>query len=133
MNIAGVAKNYLGLYDQAITWFRRAIEANRNYPHPHFVLGAALAMLGRLDEARSSVRAGLALNPTLTISRARPVWSAMSDDRPIWPNWSAFSTAYARPARQNDRPHAALSPFRLSAACAAARRAMGMRKGEQDT
>jgi hypothetical protein len=37
-------------------------------------------LLGRLDEALSSVRAGLALNPTFTISRARAAWSAMSDD-----------------------------------------------------
>jgi TolB-like protein len=80
MSYAGIAKNYLGLYDQAIPWFRRAIEANRNFPHPHFVLGAALALLGRLDKARSAVQAGLALNPTFTISRARGVWSAMSDD-----------------------------------------------------
>jgi TolB-like protein len=80
MSYAGIAKNYLGLYDQAILWFRRAIEANRNFPHPHFVLGAALALLGRLDEARCAVRAGLALNPTFTVARARGVWSAMSDD-----------------------------------------------------
>jgi TolB-like protein/Tfp pilus assembly protein PilF len=80
MSYAGIAKNYLGLYDQAIPWFRRAIEANRNFAHPHFVLGVALALLGRLDEARSSVRDGLALNPTFTISRARAAWSAMSDD-----------------------------------------------------
>jgi tetratricopeptide (TPR) repeat protein len=80
MTMAGIAKNYLGLYDQAIPWFRRAIEANRNHPHPHFVLGVALALLGRLDEACSSVKAGLALNPTFTISRARAAWSAMTDD-----------------------------------------------------
>ena len=80
MTMAGIAKNYLGLYDQAIPWFRRAIEANRNHPHPHFVLGVALALLGRLDEARSSVKDGPALNPTFTISRARAAWSAMTDD-----------------------------------------------------
>jgi tetratricopeptide (TPR) repeat protein len=80
MTMAGIAKNHLGLYDQAVPWFRRAIEANRNHPHPHFVLGVALALLGRLDEARSSVKAGLALNPTFTIARARAAWSAMSDD-----------------------------------------------------
>jgi TolB-like protein/class 3 adenylate cyclase/Tfp pilus assembly protein PilF len=80
MSYAGIAKNYLGLYDQAVPWFRRSIEANRNIPHPHFVLGAALALLGQLDEARSSVRAGLALNPTFTISRAHAAWTAMSDD-----------------------------------------------------
>jgi TolB-like protein/class 3 adenylate cyclase/Tfp pilus assembly protein PilF len=77
---AGVAKNYLGLYDQAVPWFRRAIEANRNYPHPHFALGAALAQLGRLDEARSAVKAGLALSPSFTVSRARAAWTARSDD-----------------------------------------------------
>ena len=68
---AGMAKNHLGSWEQAAAWFRRAIEANRNYPHPHFTLAAALAQLGRLDEARSAVKAGLALNPTFTISRAR--------------------------------------------------------------
>jgi hypothetical protein len=35
---------------------------------------------GRLDEARSAVKAGLALNPTFAISRARAGWTAMSDD-----------------------------------------------------
>ena len=80
MTIAGVAKNQLGLWDQAAAWFRRAIEVNRNYPHPYFVLAAALAQLGRLDEARSAVETGLALNPKFTISRARTVWTAQAVD-----------------------------------------------------
>ena len=80
MTTAGIAKNHLGLYDQAALWSRRAIEANRNNPRPHFMLGAALARLGRLDEARSAVRAGLALNPSFTTSRARAAWTARSDD-----------------------------------------------------
>ena len=46
----------------------------------YFYLAAALAQLGRLDEARSAVKAGLALNPTFTVSRARASWTAMSDD-----------------------------------------------------
>ena len=78
MTTVGIAKNHLGLYDQAVPWCRRAIEANRNFPQPHFALGAALARLGQLDEARSAVRAGLALNPSFTISRARATW--MSDN-----------------------------------------------------
>jgi tetratricopeptide (TPR) repeat protein len=78
MTTAGIAKNHLGLSDEAEPWCRRAIEANRNTPHPHFALGAALVGLGRLDEARSAVRAGLALNPSFTISRARATW--MSDN-----------------------------------------------------
>ena len=77
---AGLAKLHLGSYEQAIGWCRRAIEANRNYPQPHFLLGAALARLGRLDEAHSAVKAGLALNPTFAVSRVRALWTAMSDD-----------------------------------------------------
>ena len=77
---AGMAKNHLGSWEQAVAWFRRAIEANRNYPHRIFILAAALAQLGRLDEARYAVKAGLALDPTFAISRARAVWTAMSDD-----------------------------------------------------
>jgi hypothetical protein len=41
---------------------------------------AALAQLGRLDEARSAARAGLALNPAYTVSRRRASWTAQSDD-----------------------------------------------------
>ena len=44
------------------------------------MLGAALAQLGRLDEARSAVKAGLALNPAFSISRARAGRTARSDD-----------------------------------------------------
>jgi TolB-like protein/class 3 adenylate cyclase len=80
MTYAGFAKNYLGSYEQAASWFRRAIEANRNYPVPNFQLAAALAQLGRLDEARSQVKAGLALNPIYTASRDRAAWTAMSHD-----------------------------------------------------
>src|SRR5580692_6802995 len=77
---AGIAKNHLGECEQAVLWCRRAIEANRNYPDAHFHLASALARLGRLDEARSAVKSGLALNPSFTVSRARINWTAMSDD-----------------------------------------------------
>ena len=80
MSIAGDAKNHLGSYEQAVAWFRRAIEANRNYPTVYFNLAAALAQLGRLDEAHSAVRAGLALNPAFAISRARAARTARSDN-----------------------------------------------------
>ena len=36
MTYAGLAKINLGSYEQAVAWFRRAIEANRNYPHRIF-------------------------------------------------------------------------------------------------
>jgi tetratricopeptide (TPR) repeat protein len=69
----------LGSFEQTVAWCRRAIEANRNYPRAYFELAAALAQLGRLDEAHSAVKAGLALNPAFTISRARAVFAAISD------------------------------------------------------
>jgi hypothetical protein len=40
------------------------------------LLAAALAHLDQLDEARSAVQAGLALNPTFTISRLRAAASS---------------------------------------------------------
>jgi tetratricopeptide (TPR) repeat protein len=82
-SFAGIAKTFLGSYEQAVAWYRQAIEANRNYPLPYFLLGTSLAHLGRLDEARSAVKAGLALNPTFTISRGRAAWTAMSDDATV--------------------------------------------------
>ena len=61
MFYAGLAKSGFGSYEQAVAWFRRSIEANRNFPHTHFHLANGVAQLGRLDEARSAVKAGLAL------------------------------------------------------------------------
>src|SRR3984885_2132886 len=80
MGRAGLAKLYLGRWEQAIAWCRRSIEVNRNFPYIYFVLGAALAQLGRLDEARSAIKAGLALIPTFAVTRFRATWTAMSDD-----------------------------------------------------
>jgi hypothetical protein len=48
--------------------------------HFFFWLASALAQLDRLDEARSAVKAGLALDPAFAISRARAIWNALSDD-----------------------------------------------------
>ncbi len=80
MTHVGLAKNLLGSWEQAITWCRRAIEVNPNYPRAYFHLALALARLGRLDEAHSSVNAGIAINPSFTVTRARVDWTALSDD-----------------------------------------------------
>jgi TolB-like protein/class 3 adenylate cyclase len=80
MTFVSVAKNQLGSWEQAVAWSRRAIEANRNFPLAYFHLAAALAQLSRLDEAHSAVKAGLALDPTYAISRARAARTARSDD-----------------------------------------------------
>ena len=77
---AGLAKLHLGDWEQAIARYRRSIETNRNFPYIHFVLGAALAQLGRLDEAHSATKTGLALIPTFSVARFHATWSAMSYD-----------------------------------------------------
>ena len=94
MNFAGLAKLHLGSWEQAVAWFRRAIEANRNNPPTYLNLAAALAQLGRLDEAHSAVKAGLAFDPAYVISRIRDAWTARSDDptylarlEPIFEGW----------------------------------------------
>jgi TolB-like protein/Tfp pilus assembly protein PilF len=66
---AGVAKEYLGRDEEAATWLRRSIESNRNNPMSYFLLAAALAHQGRIQEARSVTQAGLAINPAFTIAR----------------------------------------------------------------
>ena len=80
MNMAGLAKLHFGDYERAVTWCRRSIEANRNFPSANFDLAAALVLLGRFDEARAAVKAGLALNPIYTVSRVGAAWTAMSED-----------------------------------------------------
>jgi tetratricopeptide (TPR) repeat protein len=63
--IAGAAKLQLSADVEAVDWLQRSIETNRTYPLTHFVLAAALALLGSLDEARAAAKAGLALDPSL--------------------------------------------------------------------
>ena len=70
LNTAGVAQSYLGADEAAVQWFRRSIETNRNIaPFVHFFLAAALAHLGRIEAARASVRAGLALHPNFSLAQ----------------------------------------------------------------
>jgi len=75
----GLAKVMLDVDAQAVAWLRRGIEANRNYSVAHFQLAAVLARLGEIDEARTTARAGLALDPMFTIRRFR-AGSAWSDN-----------------------------------------------------
>lgn len=71
MIFAGFAKLQLGAEQEAVARFRRSVEINQNHPRAHIYLATALARLGQLDEARSAAQAGLALDPTFTISRFR--------------------------------------------------------------
>jgi TolB-like protein/class 3 adenylate cyclase len=76
MHIAGGAKLLLHAEAEAVAWFHRSIEANRNFTLVHFHLAAALALLGQLDEARAAAQAGLALDPGFTLRRG----TAQSDN-----------------------------------------------------
>ena len=68
---AGFAKFNLGQDEEALVWLRRSIETNPNYSVAHFFHAAALAHLGRSEEARAAVEAGLTFDPTFSIGRRR--------------------------------------------------------------
>ena len=75
----GEAKFYLGAYEDALPLCRRSIELNRNYPTARLTYCAAILVeLGRLGEAKSEVKAGLALDPNFTLRRYRD--AAQSDN-----------------------------------------------------
>jgi TolB-like protein/class 3 adenylate cyclase len=67
----GFAKACLGRYGEALPWLRKSLDANRNNPWAHFHMAACLAHLGRLDEARREVEAGLTVDPKFTMKRFR--------------------------------------------------------------
>jgi TolB-like protein len=70
MNTVGVAQSYLGADEAAVHWFERSIETNRNIaPFVHFYLAAALAHVGRIEEARAHLQAGLTLIPNFSIDQ----------------------------------------------------------------
>jgi tetratricopeptide (TPR) repeat protein len=75
------AKLYLGEYEEAVAWYRRSTEFNRNYPLLHFYLGASLALLGSIDEARLEVQAGLARLPWFTVRHLR---AGTLSDNPVY-------------------------------------------------
>jgi tetratricopeptide (TPR) repeat protein len=74
----GFSKFVLGADDEAVAWLRRGLKANPNYPIGHFQLAAALALIGKLDEARAAAKEGLALDPSFTLRRLKEY--AYSDD-----------------------------------------------------
>ncbi len=67
----GFAKLMLGKDEEALAWLRKSLEANRSSPLAVFTYAAALALVGRIEEARAQVQAGLAIAPEFTIRRYR--------------------------------------------------------------
>jgi TolB-like protein/Tfp pilus assembly protein PilF len=78
MTWVGNAKSQIGADEEAVSWLRQGIEANRNLAVGHFFLAAALAIVNRHDDARNAARAGLVLDSKFTIARFRA--SAASDN-----------------------------------------------------
>ena len=76
-----LAKLHLGAYEQALDFYRRSNELNPNYATGRFNLAATLVELGRIDEAKSEVKAALALNPGFTIRRYR---AGAQSDNPLF-------------------------------------------------
>jgi TolB-like protein/class 3 adenylate cyclase len=76
-----LAKLFLEAREEAVTWYRRAIEMNPNRFIAHVYLAAALAELGRLDEARAAAKAGLAIEPKFTLRRLR---AGAQTDNPVF-------------------------------------------------
>jgi TolB-like protein/class 3 adenylate cyclase/Flp pilus assembly protein TadD len=68
---AGAAKLALGRDEEAAARLHRAIEINPNTSFVYFLLAAALAYLGRLEEAKAATQTGLALDPAFTMRRLR--------------------------------------------------------------
>ena len=81
MQFVGAAKLAAGHDEEAVAWLDRSIGVNPNVPTTLFWLAAALARLGRREEARERARAGLELNPSFTIARLR---SSAFSDNPIY-------------------------------------------------
>src|SRR5262249_19734226 len=81
MSSAATSKLHLAKDEEAVLWFRRAIEANRNFAFTHLSLAAALAHLGSTDAARAAGRSGLSLEPGFTIGRFR---AGARSDNPVY-------------------------------------------------
>ena len=94
----------VGLYDQAVPWFRRAIEANRNFPLPHSCWPppwrSSVALTRRVPRSRPASRSTRPSPSPATAPAAR----RGATTRRIWPGTSALSKACAKPdCRNNDR------------------------------
>jgi hypothetical protein len=62
---------FLGRDEEAISWLRRSVEANRAYPLPHFYLAIAFAHQSKISDANKELETGLAIDPGFTICRYR--------------------------------------------------------------
>jgi TolB-like protein/class 3 adenylate cyclase len=78
--VAGTANAVAGRHDQAIELGRRSLRRNRMYLATHRLLVIALALSGRVDEARQAAADLLALEPELTVSGFRQRYPGSASD-----------------------------------------------------
>jgi TolB-like protein/class 3 adenylate cyclase len=81
MMFVGVSKLQLGADADAVMWLGRSIETYREFPLPHFLLAAALALLGNLDQARAATKTGLEVYSKFTVARFR---TSVPSDNPAF-------------------------------------------------
>jgi TolB-like protein/class 3 adenylate cyclase/Flp pilus assembly protein TadD len=79
--IVGISFIAIGRNAQASRWLSRSLETNASSPIAHFWQAAALANLGRIEEARAAAQVGLQLNPSFTVARFR---AAEVSDNPVY-------------------------------------------------
>jgi TolB-like protein/class 3 adenylate cyclase len=77
-DFVATAKILMGQDEAALPWCRKSLESSRVYPMAHFHHAAALAICGRINEARLEAKAGLALIPDFTVRRYQE--DALSDN-----------------------------------------------------
>jgi TolB-like protein/class 3 adenylate cyclase/Flp pilus assembly protein TadD len=79
--IVGISFIAIGRNAEASHWLSRSLETNASSPIAHFWQAAALANLGRIEEAKAAARVGLQMNPNFTVSRFR---AAEASDNPVY-------------------------------------------------
>ena len=95
-----VVPSWSGADEEAVARLRHGIDMDRTFPLSHFFLAAALANLGKLDEAQAETRVGLTVDPTFTIQRFR---AGQESDNPIFlAGEERIFKACARPACRRD-------------------------------
>jgi adenylate cyclase len=63
-----IAAVHEGRYDEAASFFAKAVQNNPRFSFPYFLQAIALALAGRVEEARPMVEKGLELEPGVRIT-----------------------------------------------------------------
>jgi tetratricopeptide (TPR) repeat protein len=66
LNGLAISRQSAGQMDEAITYYRRSLQAHAEQPEAHTNLGAALMSLGKLEEAIEHFRTAIEINPHYT-------------------------------------------------------------------